>query len=248
MMGRQNNDHGPLFYEFCLDEAVPADHLVRKIDAVLDLSWVHAELAPHYPTLGRPSVDPVLMIRMLIMGMSLCLCATIRAVAVSRAAGEPRLSVVLQTRHRAQNPRSRSARCIAHDVSAKCPPRPFRGDEAGGRNRPRPRGSNALDGMFDQVERLRDITVSKASMCPRLIRFDGFRSRRVSHRWATTHWNSLFSFGAASKLDRMPRFRHSPTVRTTLEVGRVLTVLPPNSFMIASSYSGRVFTGSFAFT
>jgi transposase len=68
MMGRQNNDQGHLFYEFRLDEAVPDDHLVRKIDAVLDLSWVHAELAPHYPTLGRPSVDPVLMIRMLIIG------------------------------------------------------------------------------------------------------------------------------------------------------------------------------------
>lgn len=68
MMGRQNNDQGPLFYEFRLDEAVPDDHLVRQIDAVLDLSWVHAELAPHYPTLGRPSVDPVLMIRMLIIG------------------------------------------------------------------------------------------------------------------------------------------------------------------------------------
>jgi hypothetical protein len=36
MMGRQNNDQGPLFYEFHLDEAVPDDHLVRKIDAVLD--------------------------------------------------------------------------------------------------------------------------------------------------------------------------------------------------------------------
>jgi transposase len=68
MMGRQNNDQGPLFYEFCLDEAVPDDHLVRKIDAVLDLSWVYAELAPHYPTLGRPSIVPVLMIRMLIIG------------------------------------------------------------------------------------------------------------------------------------------------------------------------------------
>jgi len=68
MMGRQNNDQGPLFYEFRLDEAVPDDHLVRKIDAVLDLSWVHAELAPHYPTLGRPSIDPVLMNRMLIIG------------------------------------------------------------------------------------------------------------------------------------------------------------------------------------
>ena len=68
MMGRQNNDQNSLFYEFRLDEAIPDDHLVRKIDAVLDLSWVHAELAPHYPTLGRPSVDPVLMIRMLIIG------------------------------------------------------------------------------------------------------------------------------------------------------------------------------------
>jgi transposase len=68
MMGRQNNDQDHLFYEFRLDEAVPDDHLVRKIDAVLDLSWVHAELASHYPTLGRPSVDPVLMIRMLIIG------------------------------------------------------------------------------------------------------------------------------------------------------------------------------------
>src|SRR3974390_2198795 len=67
MMGRQNNDQGHLFYEFRLDEAVPDDHLVRKIDAVLDLSWVHAELAPPYATLGRPSVDPVVMIRILII-------------------------------------------------------------------------------------------------------------------------------------------------------------------------------------
>ena len=69
MMGRQNNDQNRLFYEFRLDEAVPDDPLVRKIDAVLDLSWVHAELALHYPTLGRPSVDPVLMTRMLIIGL-----------------------------------------------------------------------------------------------------------------------------------------------------------------------------------
>src|SRR5439155_1586728 len=47
---------------------VPDDHLVRKIAAVLDLSWVHAELAPHYPNNGRPSIDPELMIRMLIIG------------------------------------------------------------------------------------------------------------------------------------------------------------------------------------
>ncbi len=47
---------------------VPDDHLVARIAAVLDLSWVHAELAPHYSHIGRPSIDPVLMIRMLIIG------------------------------------------------------------------------------------------------------------------------------------------------------------------------------------
>ena len=68
MMGRLNRDQGQLFYSFCLDEVVPDDHRVREIAAVLDLSWVHAELAPHYSHLGRPSIDPVLMIRMLILG------------------------------------------------------------------------------------------------------------------------------------------------------------------------------------
>src|SRR5215204_2764478 len=46
----------------------PPDHLARKIDAVLDLSWVHKELAPYYSHTGRPSIDPVLMIRMLLVG------------------------------------------------------------------------------------------------------------------------------------------------------------------------------------
>ena len=68
MMGRLNRDQGQLFYSFCLDEVVPDDHRAREIAAVLDLSWVHAELAPHYSHLGRPSIDPVLMIRMLILG------------------------------------------------------------------------------------------------------------------------------------------------------------------------------------
>jgi transposase len=47
---------------------VPDDHLVRAIARILDLSWVRAELAPHYSYTGRPSIDPVLMIRMLIVG------------------------------------------------------------------------------------------------------------------------------------------------------------------------------------
>jgi transposase len=68
MMGRRNQDQGQLFYEFRLDEVVPDDHLVRQIRALLDLSWVYAELSPYYSEMGRPSIDPVLMIRMLIIG------------------------------------------------------------------------------------------------------------------------------------------------------------------------------------
>ena len=70
-MGRLNYDQEQFFYSFRLDEAVPQDHPVREVAAVLDLSWVHSELAPYYPRLGRPSIDPVLMIRMLSSAMFL---------------------------------------------------------------------------------------------------------------------------------------------------------------------------------
>src|SRR5260370_40179797 len=68
MMGKLNRNQSQLFYSFCLEEVVPTDHLVRDIAAVLDLDWVRTELAPYYSPLGRPSIDPVLMIRMLIVG------------------------------------------------------------------------------------------------------------------------------------------------------------------------------------
>jgi transposase len=68
MMGRRKGGQGQFFYAFDLDKVVPPDHLVRQIDAVLDLSWVHKELAAYYSHTGRPSIDPVLMIRMLIVG------------------------------------------------------------------------------------------------------------------------------------------------------------------------------------
>ena len=67
-MGRLNHDQGQFFYSFRLDEAVPNDHPIRGIAGVLDLSWVYSELAPFYPKMGRPSIDPVLMIRMLVIG------------------------------------------------------------------------------------------------------------------------------------------------------------------------------------
>jgi len=68
MMGRRERGQGQFFYAFDLDKVVPPDHLVRQIDGVLDLDWVHKELAPYYSHTGRPSIDPVLMIRMLLVG------------------------------------------------------------------------------------------------------------------------------------------------------------------------------------
>ena len=57
-----------LFYDFCLDDHVPADHLLRRIDRFLDLESVRTALKPFYSSIGRPSVDPDLMMRMLIVG------------------------------------------------------------------------------------------------------------------------------------------------------------------------------------
>ena len=68
MMGEHSASQGRFFYRFDLERRVPADHLLRKIDAVLDLSKLRTQLAPHYSHTGRPSIDPELMIRMLLIG------------------------------------------------------------------------------------------------------------------------------------------------------------------------------------
>lgn len=68
MMGQQAGAHDQLFYSFNLDSHVPSDHLLRRIDRFLDLSDLRRHLAPFYSHTGRPSIDPGLMIRMLIVG------------------------------------------------------------------------------------------------------------------------------------------------------------------------------------
>jgi transposase len=68
MMGRQGGCQDQLFYSFNLDGHVPPDHLLRGIDHYFDLSELRRHLAPHYSNVGRPSIDPALMIRMLVIG------------------------------------------------------------------------------------------------------------------------------------------------------------------------------------
>src|SRR4249920_1634903 len=68
MIGQQAGAHDQLFYSFNLDSHVSSDHLLRRIDRFLDLSDLRRHLAPFYSHTGRPSVDPELMIRMLVIG------------------------------------------------------------------------------------------------------------------------------------------------------------------------------------
>jgi len=62
MMGHRHVEQAALFYEFSLERHVPAGHLLRSIDRFAELGELRRELAPFYTTLGRPSIDPELMI------------------------------------------------------------------------------------------------------------------------------------------------------------------------------------------
>ena len=68
MMGERRTDQAALFYEFSLERHVPATHLLRSIDRFVDLSDVRRHLAPFYSCTGRPSIDPELLVRMLLVG------------------------------------------------------------------------------------------------------------------------------------------------------------------------------------
>ena len=79
MMGERQVDQAALFYEFSLERHVPADHPLRAIDRFVNLEGMRAHVAPFYSPIGRPSIDPELLIRMLLIGY----CCGIRS--------EPRL-------------------------------------------------------------------------------------------------------------------------------------------------------------
>lgn len=68
MMGQQSGSQDRLFYSFSLDDHVPRNHLLRGIDRFFDLGELRTHLAPFYSQTGRPSIDPELMMRMLIVG------------------------------------------------------------------------------------------------------------------------------------------------------------------------------------
>ena len=94
--GASKSRSGCLFYEFSLERHVPADHLLRSIDRFVDLGELRRELAPFYSRLGRPSIDPELMIRH--ADRRLLLRHPLRAAAVRGSPPEPRVPLVLPAR------------------------------------------------------------------------------------------------------------------------------------------------------
>lgn len=68
MMGQLPEAQNELFYDFCLEKRIPENHLLRKIDQFLDFDSIRKHLKPYYSHTGRPSIDPELMLRMLLIG------------------------------------------------------------------------------------------------------------------------------------------------------------------------------------
>ena len=68
MMGQLSSGQDRLFYSFNLEDHIPKNHLLRSIDRCLDLSDLRHYLADFYSPIGRPSIDPELIIRMLVVG------------------------------------------------------------------------------------------------------------------------------------------------------------------------------------
>src|SRR3954447_16158053 len=68
MMGHRQVEQAAFFYEFSFEKHIPPDHLLRSIDRFVELGELRRELAGFYSNIGRPSIDPELMIRMLLIG------------------------------------------------------------------------------------------------------------------------------------------------------------------------------------
>lgn len=98
MMGERRVDQAALFYTFSLEDHVPSNHLLRSIDRFVELEGLRAHLAPFSSAMGRPSVDPELLIRMLLVGY----CFGIRS--ERRLCEEVHLNLAYRRAFRADHP------------------------------------------------------------------------------------------------------------------------------------------------
>ncbi len=116
MMGKQA-DQPAFLYDFALDKHVPAGHMLRSIDRFVELDEMRAKLAPFYSTTGRPSIDPELLIRMLLVGY----CYGKLLLQYRKPFTKPRTGVVWGNRRLY---RAERRDCAACPLKARCCPGP----------------------------------------------------------------------------------------------------------------------------
>ena len=124
MMGQQTRNES-LFYYFRLEEQIPEDHLLRLIDHYIDLGFVRDRLKRFYSATGRPSIDPEVLLRLLLVGY-------LYGITSERRLLESGLSLVHATGLQPGDPRplyffEESTRTIS---PVGCVPRSVRGDRA----------------------------------------------------------------------------------------------------------------------
>ena len=66
MMGRRSGQMAMVFVD--IESLIPDNHLLRKINRIISFEVIYDLLAPYYPATGRPSIDPVSMFKMLLVG------------------------------------------------------------------------------------------------------------------------------------------------------------------------------------
>src|SRR5437762_3583161 len=116
MMGERRVQQEALFYEFSLERHVPETHLLRHIDRFVELDGLRRELVPFYSEMGRPSIDPELLIRMLIVGY--CSASALSGGCARRCTSTWRIAGFVGSDSTARCPIIRRSRRTAMAVSA----------------------------------------------------------------------------------------------------------------------------------
>ena len=99
MMGERTVMQEALFYSFSIEDHVPTDHLLRSIDRFVDLDGIREHLKAYYSEIGRPSIDPELMIRMLIVGYCMRIRSERRLCERCTSTSPTPLALALGSRH-----------------------------------------------------------------------------------------------------------------------------------------------------
>jgi len=67
MMGIKQKEQ-KMFYNFSLSSHIPKDHFLHKLEGVVDFSFIHNLAKPYYSSTGQPGVDPVVLLKMMLIG------------------------------------------------------------------------------------------------------------------------------------------------------------------------------------